>query len=143
MKAGKMLVGFALIWIVLGCVLGFVLGAVQTKYLQNMQEFAQSNNLSGFWAEMSSWKHYSGAHSHGLCLATVAFLIGLAMVAEVIKRLQGVTSWLLAIGTVTMSLGEIFIVVPMMVIGGIMFIIALVLAFIAMWLKPKSSTTAN
>ena len=136
MHAGKVLIGFALIWIIIGCIIGFVMGINQKAYLAGMEQYANDGNLAGFWTCFEAWKAHSVAHSHGLCLSMVAFLVGLAMTANVIRDFRILVMCLLIIGVSLASISDLFKAVPGIVIGDSLFIIGLCLAF-AFLIKSK------
>jgi len=106
------------------------------KNLKNMEEYAKEGNLAQLWSTFESQKVHSVAHAHAICYSCVAFLVGLAMVAEVIGYPPGfqiaLALWY-AVGVVLASIGDWLHFIPIIVVGNILFLTATITSFIGIF----------
>ena len=143
MNAGKVLIGFALLCLIIWCVVGFYIGSSSEGYHQKMAEYAGNRDLEQFWATFSAWKSHTVAHAHGLCLSMVAFLIGLSMAVRAInvsKKFSAALTIVFIAGIALASVADWFGVVPLVIIGDTLFIIALVAAFVGLFIRPTKAS---
>lgn len=127
----KILFAFGLLWILLWCIVGIYLGIQHESYIKDMEKFAQANDLSKFWDTQNAWKTKTSSHSHALCLSFLLLLMTLILpymgLSDKLKNILGV---ILIVGVVLASVFEWFAVIPLMVIGELLVIIAIVISLI-------------
>jgi len=136
----KKLIAFGLIWLLLFCVVGFVIGIQHADYTEEIEEIAAENNLEEYWASWSDWKAQAVSHAHALCFATIAILLGLIIpLINFGESTINVMGWLLIIGVILASVFELYKVLPLMVIGHLLIMIALVIAIIGAFKSEETS----
>jgi hypothetical protein len=136
----KVMICFALFWILLGCLCGFYLGLQHENFAKDMARITDTGDLTAFWNRWSGWKSRTAAHSHALCTAFVVMLVGLALPY---MRLSRPIRWIMGVGLIVgVILGSVFewlYVVPLMIVGNVVFILMVLVAFVGAVLGPAEA----
>ena len=133
---GDILIGCSLAWLIIWAALGLIPGSKHVEWIEKMKSISQEGNLGLFWSTFDGYKTQTSGHAHATSFACVAFLVGLAMKAEIIgysSQFQtGLASWLF-VGVVLAGIGGRLRIAPIVASGSILFLIALIASFIGLF----------
>ncbi len=139
--AAKLLAGFSLLWIVIGCILGFILGVGTPQYTANITRLAGDNDLTGVVGALLERTNTVSPHSHWLCLSMVTLAIALLVETKIIRKFSEETTTALAlvfIVIVVMTTGGSYLhVLPLQIVGDGLFTAMCLIWFFGIVLKPK------
>jgi len=106
------------------------------EWIEKMKSISQEGNLGLFWSTFDGYKIQTSAHAHATSFACAAFLVGLAMKAEIIgysPQFQiGLALWLF-VGVVLAGIGARLRIAPVVASGSILFLTALIASFIGVF----------
>ena len=133
---GEILIGCSLAWLIIWSALGFIPGRKHREWIEKMKSISQEGNLGLFWSTFDGYKMQTSGHAHATSFACVAFLVGLAMKAEIIaysSQFQiGLALWLF-VGVVLAGIGGRLRITPIVASGSILFLTALIASFIGLF----------
>ena len=134
--AAEILIGCSLVWLIIWSILGMKAGKEHIEWLGKIDTISKEGDLGKFWSTFDGLKIKTTAHAHANSFACVAFLIGLAMKAEIIGYSLQFQMWLaiwLFVGVVLAGIGDRFRFVPIAASGSILFLTALIASFVGMF----------
>ena len=141
MTSSRLLAGFALLWIIVGCILGFFLGADSLQYAGEVTRKAADNDLAGVVNALLERTNAVSPHSHWLCLSMVTLAIALLVETKIIRKFSEETTTALAlvfIVIVVMTTGGSYLhVLPLQIVGDGLFTAMCLIWFFGIVLKPK------
>ena len=140
--AAKLLAGFSLLWIVIGCILGFILGVGTPQYTANITRLAGDNDLTGVVGALLERTNTVSPHSHWLCLSMTALLIALLIETKIVRKFsEPVVNGFVIIFIATLMMATLsgyLQVLPTQIIGDTLFTIMCIIWFFGTLLKPKN-----
>ncbi len=133
---GEILIGCSLAWLIIWSILGMISGFRHDGWIEKMKQVSQEGNLGLFWSTFDGYKIQTSGHAHATSFACVAFLVGLAMKAEIIgysSQFQiGLALWLF-VGVVLAGIGGRLRISPIVASGSILFLMALIASFVGLF----------
>ncbi|TKJ47595.1 hypothetical protein CEE34_03040 [Candidatus Aerophobetes bacterium Ae_b3a] len=122
---------FGLCYLFAWCFVGLYLGFKHESHSEALESSAKKGNLADYFAIWSVWKMHAGAHAHALLLALICIIVALLMpqigLADTAKNILGI---LLMVGTILASIFHWFYFKPLLGLGSIMFLIAVLMTLI-------------
>ena len=134
--AAELLIGFSFVWLITWSIFGMKAGKTHPQWLENMKSASQKGNLEEFWTTYDGFKIQVPAHAHANGFASIIFLIGLAMKAEILgysSQIQTILAIGFAVAMILAAIGERFRIVPVAGIGSALFVVGLIVSFIGMF----------
>ena len=134
--AGEILIGCSLAWLIIWSALGLIPGSKHNKWIETMKNVSQEGNLGKYWLNFDNYRRVITAHAHATNFACISFLVGLAMMVGAIgfsSQFQlGLAIWLF-VGVVVAGIGVRLRVSPIAAPGSILFLTALIVTFIGLF----------
>lgn len=122
---------FGLCYLFVWCFVGLYLGFKHESHSEALESSAKEGNLADYFGIWSTWKMHAGAHAHALLLALICIAVALLMpqigLADTAKNILGI---LLIVGTILASISHWFYFRPLLALGSIMFLIAVLMTLI-------------
>jgi len=122
---------FGLCYLLAWCFVGLYLGLKHESHREALESSAKKGNLADYFGIWSVWKMHAGAHAHALLLALICIIVALLMpqigLADTAKNILGI---LLMVGTILASICHWFYFKPLLALGSIMFLIAVLMTLI-------------
>ena len=134
--ASDILITCSLGWIIIWSFLGMLAGKSHPEWLKKVQAASQEGDLAKFWSTFDSFIIQKTGHAHANSFACVAFLIGLTMKMGVIDfsaLFQTILAIWMFVGVILAGFGDRFRIVPLAGAGGILFLIALIVSFVGLF----------
>ena len=129
----RTIIAFGLLWIIIWCVFGLFLSIQAVPYLEKVQTMAQEGNLEACWGSYSVWKANTNTHAHSLCLSFIAILVGFIIPETGLSdKSQKILGILLITGVVLASIFQLLWVLPVMILGDVLVIVAVLMSFVGM-----------
>ncbi len=132
----EILITGSLAWLIIWSFLGMLAGKQHPEWLEKVKKISEEGNLGKFWLTYDSYMIQKTGHAHANSLASVAFLIGLAMKVDVFgysSQFQTILAIWFLVGVIFAGFGDRLRIVPVAAVGGILFLTALIASFIGLF----------